>query len=50
MRDRFVVDYGFWGCMMPVFANLADFRSVRNKLKENEQTIPAILKKLTFCP
>ena len=46
MRDRFVVDYGFWGCMMPVFANLADFRSVRNKLKENEQTIPAILEKI----
>ena len=45
-----VVDYGFWGCMMPVFANLVDFRSVRNKLKENGQTIPAFLEKIDILP
>ena len=33
-----VVDYGFWGCMMPVFANLFDFRSVKKKLGENAPT------------
>ena len=29
------VDYGFWGCMLPVFANLFDFRSVKKKLGDN---------------
>lgn len=29
------VDYGFWGVMLPVFANLLDFRAVKKYLGEN---------------
>ena len=42
-----VVDYGFWGCMMPVFANLVDFRSLRNKLGESA---PKWLEKIDVLP
>lgn len=36
------VDYGFWGCMMPVFAALPDFRKIEN--------IPNWLKKVQTLP
>ena len=28
--DVLEVDYGFWGCMLPVFASLLDFRGIEN--------------------
>ncbi len=31
----FTVDYDFWGVMMPVFANLLDFRAVKKKLGDD---------------
>lgn len=44
------VDYGFWGCMMPVFANLFDFRAVKKTLNENEKTIPNWIGKIDVLP
>lgn len=44
----FTVDYGFWGCMLPVFANLFDFHAIKKKSgestpkwMENLDTLPA---------
>ena len=34
------IDYGFWGCMTPVFASLFDFRGV--ELPENMRMIDSI--------
>lgn len=28
--NTFEVDYGFWGCMLPVFASVFDFRGIEN--------------------
>ena len=33
--NRFTVDYDFWGVMLPVFANLLDFRAVKKKLGDD---------------
>ena len=27
---QLTIDYGFWGCMLPVFASLVDFRNIQN--------------------
>lgn len=35
-KVAFVVDYGFWGCMLPVFAALFDLKGVTNA-RENEK-------------
>lgn len=39
---HFVVDYGFYGCLLPVFAALPDFRAIQNKPKwlEKIETLP----------
>ena len=31
INHLFVVDYGFWGCMLPAFASLFDFRGINNQ-------------------
>ena len=38
----FEVDYGFYGCLLPVFASLTDFRAQRNlpKWLDKAQTLP----------
>ncbi len=52
INQIFVIDYGFWGCMLPVCASVFDFRniSVPDKLKKLDNlsirvlsTIPAII-------
>ena len=42
----FTVDYGFWGCMLPVFASLFDFRGVDNEKTKKYDKL--ILRAITF--
>ncbi len=43
----FTVDYGFWGCILPVFASLFDFNRVNNeKVKKYDKLI---LRTVTFA-
>ncbi len=36
INQVFIIDYGFWGCMLPVFASVFDFRNINapDKLKK----------------
>lgn len=43
----FVVDYGYWGCMLPVFASLFDFRRVDNESVKKYDKL--ILRTLSFA-
>lgn len=43
----FTVDYGFWGCMLPVFASLFDFNKVN--LESVKKYDKLILRALTFA-
>ena len=46
-----LVDYGFWGIMMPVFASIFDFHRIPAPIKEDERETSSaltILKKLKF--
>ena len=41
LNCKFTIDYGFWGCMLPVFASLFDFHRIpAPKLLQKLDTIP----------
>ncbi len=39
-RKYFKIDYGFWGCMLPAFASLLDFRRVDNQALKKFDKLP----------
>ena len=45
------IDYGFWGCMMPIFASLLDFRGIENvpKWLQKADCLPARVLTMAVC-